>query len=263
MMRKKLVYIIKGLLLTVALAAIPVVCAISISKTSETVELNRQSTLVEMVPKVMPSVVHIRNNTQDWEGSGVAISEDIILTARHVVEGGDNFTITLPSGEVVDALIAISSHKYDIGFIKIVHTTWPCGTPILTPAILGGLDECKLGQPVFCIGGSLGEMNFPNLTLGVISSLKRDLEKYGCPEDYGWSITWQIDAATYGGNSGGPVFDMSGVVRGLVVGGYRDYESISYCVPVDLILKDLDEINLLFVFNKYYKEVAEDFQEYY
>ena len=43
-------------------------------------------TLQQTIQNTIDSVVHIMNETQGWQGSGVAISEDIIFTARHVNE---------------------------------------------------------------------------------------------------------------------------------------------------------------------------------
>ena len=37
------------------------------------------------VQEVLPSTVHVI--CDQWQGSGVAITEDIIVTARHVVDG--------------------------------------------------------------------------------------------------------------------------------------------------------------------------------
>ncbi|GAG37039.1 unnamed protein product, partial [marine sediment metagenome] len=36
------------------------------------------------VQEVLPSVVHIK--CDHWQGSGVALTEDIVVTARHVID---------------------------------------------------------------------------------------------------------------------------------------------------------------------------------
>ena len=195
------------------------------------------------IQEVLPSVVYIRCDR--WQGSGVAITEDIIVTARHVVDG-TNYTITLNDGTEVKGIQAISHKDYDVGFIKV-------DTPILKPAKFGNVKDCVLGQSVFIIG-SPGKRNFNNVTLGIISGLDKDWDSfdYQTGQSYGWKVVFTSDSGAHRGNSGGPVFSMDGIVRGLVVGGYSPVLNCS--VPCDLFLSDIEVIKLLFTFNKYEQE---------
>ena len=201
------------------------------------------------VQEVLPSVVHIMCDR--WQASGVAISDDIIVTARHVVDG-INYTITLSNGDKVKGIQAISHKDYDVGFIKIDR-------PILKPAKFGSIKDCVLGQSIFIIGSPYGKINFNNVTLGIISGLDRDwdeLSQSGIP--YGWKVAFTSDSAAHPGNSGGPVFSMDGVVRGLLVGGFSPVLNCS--MPCDLFLGDVEVIKLMFAFDKY---KVEDKQENY
>lgn len=193
------------------------------------------------IQETLPSVVHIMCDR--WQASGVAIAEDIVVTARHVVDGLD-YTITLNDGNDVRGIQAISHKDYDLGFIRV-------NKPILKPARLGSIKECRLGQQVFIIGSPYGKIFFNNVTTGIISNLCLKVEEYDAPEQMGWKILWQTDTATYSGNSGSPVFTMDGIVRGILVGGYLDFECLSFCVPVDLVMNDIENIKLMFAFNKY------------
>ncbi len=197
------------------------------------------------IQEVLPSVVHIRCDR--WQGSGVAITEDIVVTARHVIDGLD-YTITLNDGTVIKGIQAISHKDYDIGFIKV-------DLAILSPAKFGSVKNCVLGQSVFIIGSPFGFENFNSVTLGIISGLSRDWDNdgnYGRGEPYGWKVAFTSDAAAHPGNSGGPVFTMDGIVRGLLVGGYSPVLNCS--VPCDLFLSDIEIIRLMFTFNKYRQE---------
>jgi len=209
----------------------------------------QQISLPDRVEQVSDSVVHIVNETQGWQGSGVAISPNIIMTARHVVEGGDDFIITLPDANEYKAIRAISSKKYDLGFIKLDE-------PVLKPARLGSIKNCRLGEQVFIIGSPFGKVNFNAITLGIISGLNRnyDFYDYATEKSIGWQIAFHSDAATYAGNSGSPVFNMSGRIIGILVGGRSDFESLSYCVPVDLVVRDLPLISAMFAMDNYYLE---------
>lgn len=223
----------------------------------------QQISLPDRIEQVSNSVVHIVNETQGWQGSGVAISPNMIMTARHIVEGCGSFTITLSNGDEVKATRAISSKKYDLGFIRIDNSKWPCGKPVLKPARLGSIKDCRLGQQVFVIGSPFGKLNFNSVTLGIISGLNRNFDEWvmkrGYP-GYGWPITFATDAVAHPGNSGGPVFTMDGKVRGIMVGGF--IPTLMYCVPVDLVARDLILIEALFVMDNYYLEEVQEWNGY-
>ena len=203
------------------------------------------------VQEVLPSVVHIMCDR--WQASGVAISDDIVVTARHVIDGL-NYTITLSDGNDVKGIQAISHKDYDVGFIRV-------DKPVLKPAKFGSIKDCVLGQAVFIIGSPYGKINFNNVTLGIISGLDRDwdaLSRWG--EPYGWKIAFTSDSGAHPGNSGGPVFSMDGKVRGLLVGGFSPVLNCS--MPSDLFMDDVEIIKLMFAFNKYKQEEMQEWDGY-
>ena len=203
----------------------------------------------DTVQNTIGSVVHIFNNTGGWQGSGVAIRPDLIVTARHVVEGGEDFTITDNKGKQYQASRAISSKEYDVGFIKLAD-------PNLVPAEFGSIKDCKLGQQIYAVGSPYGKMNFNSVTLGIISGLGRNwdmIDPY-TGERYGWEVAFTASSPGHPGNSGCPVFTMDGKVRGILVGGFSP---VLICVmPCDLFLSDIDQIDLMFTLDEYYKEEA-------
>lgn len=200
--------------------------------------------LEDVVENVIGSVVHIVNEDGSWRGSGVLIKPDLILTARHVVENSDSFTITFNCGNYTIATKAISSKEHDLGFIKL-----NCQGP--PSAKLGSIKDCRLGQTVFAIGSPYGKKNFNSVTLGIISGLNRNwgsIDPY-TGDSYGWEVSFTTDAAGHPGNSGCPVFTLDGKVRGILVGGYSPV--LVNCMPVDLVLGDIKEIERMFVQEEY------------
>jgi S1-C subfamily serine protease len=120
----------------------------------------------------------------------------------------------------------------------------------MVPAKFGSIEDCVLGQSVFIIGSPYGKINFNNVTLGIISGLNKNwegLSRYG--EPYGWEVVFTSDSGAHPGNSGGPIYSMDGVVRGLLVGGFSPVLNCS--MPSDLFIDDIDEIKLMFAMNKY------------
>lgn len=212
------------------------------------------------IQEVLPSAVHIMCNR--WQGSGVAITKDIIVTARHVVDGVD-YVITLNDGTEVKGIQAISHKDYDIGFIKIEPSVNEDGKSIvLLPAKFGSIKDCVLGQPIFIIGSPFGKINFNNVTLGIISGLDKDwdgLSRRG--EPYGWKVAFTSDSGAHPGNSGGPVFSLDGIVRGLLVGGFSPVLNCS--MPSDLFMGDIKNIEAMFVFDKYKVETKDSHYDAY
>ena len=208
------------------------------------------------IQRTIGSVVHVFNNTGGWQGSGVAITPDLIVTARHVVEGGVDFTITDNNGVSCQATRAVSSKEYDVGFIKL-------DKPVLIPAEFGSIERCRLGQQVYAIGSPYGQINFNAVSLGIISGMDRDwnmTDPY-TGENYGWEIAFTTDSAGHPGNSGCPVFTMDGKVRGILVGGFSP---VLICVmPCDLFLSDIDEIDLMFTLDEWQKEVVKSGADQY
>jgi len=233
-MVKKILIALMLICLMVGIFLAPIKCTITTEKPAITTQFPNR------IQEVLPNTVHIM--CDKWQGSGVALTEDIVVTARHVVDGR-NYTITLNDGTEVKGIQAISHKDYDVGFIKVDR-------PVLKPAKFGSIKDCVLGQSIFIIGSPFGKINFNNVTLGIISGLDRDwdgLSQNG--EPYGWKVTFTSDSGAHPGNSGGPVFSMDGVVRGLLVGGFSPVLNCS--MPCDLFLGDIENIKMMFAFDKY------------
>jgi S1-C subfamily serine protease len=193
------------------------------------VGLNKQSVtlpgIANQVERTLPTVVHI-SKVGEWQGSGCIVSADgVIFTAKHVVEGGGTFEVTLNDGRKFKTTKALADKKHDIGFLKIdVNTPLPCAT-------LATMDAVRVGDPVFVAGSPLGIENFNSVTLGTLSCKQRPLSGPES-EHYGWGVTFQSDASAYPGNSGGPVFNIKGEVIGVLVAGVGP--GLNYSVPIEV-----------------------------
>jgi len=221
-----------------------------------------EPTVMSEAPKVIDGVVHVM--CPGWQGSGFAVGEHLIVTARHVVEGVEDFVITTNDGHQLHATRAMSMKKYDVGFIYVDDLTCikeKCekdGFVLgkhevhLKALELGSIKDCKLGQEVFAIGSPYGKVNFNNLTSGIISALQKDWNNIDPGHDYGWTITWVTTAVGHPGNSGCPIFTLDGKVRGILVGGFSPV--LICAMPMDLFSEDLPEIERMFLSGKYQVE---------
>ena len=229
---------------------------------------SKQPSLVDVIPNIKAGVVHLQ--CPQWQGSAFVIGPRTLVTARHCVENVTDFRVTTDDGHVLRATRAISSERHDLAFIYIDDLTCLAderGTlahdVILKPTKLGSIAECQLGQRIITIGSAYGKVNINSVTLGIISGLGRDYDEFNYDpygeQDYGWSVAFQTDSPGHPGNSGCPVFTPDGVVRGILVGGFSP--SLIICMPVDLFVDDMEEINRMFVQGKYYREEAYDIAE--
>jgi len=200
--------------------------------------------VANQVRQTAPATVHIGNVEQGCQGSGVVIAADgIVLTAKHVVEGGKNFVATLNDGTELRSSNVCISNDYDVAFIKV-----DCNEPLVAASV-GSLQDVRLGEAVYAIGSPFGSENFNSITMGILSARQRDLME----DHYGWRVTFQTDAPGLNpGNSGGPIFNMAGEVVGIVVAGpARSNVGVTYCVPVDVFAGDLDMVRMMLAMNAY------------
>jgi len=237
---------------------------------NRTVDISNESPLfTDLVQESIKGVVHLQ--APDWQGSGFVVGPRLIATARHCVEGVEDFVITTHDGHKLIATRAISDKEHDVAFIWVDALTcarqmFGKGTcedashqVILNPLPLGSIADCVLGQSVYVIGSPYGKVNFNSVSLGIISGV--DVDWSPLRESYGWEIAFTIDSAGHPGNSGGPVFTVDGVVRGILVGGFSPV--LISVMPCDLFLQDLPSIRLMFTTDRYRREEAMGYGEYY
>lgn len=198
--------------------------------------------IANQVASVRNTVVHIEKDGE-CQGSGCIITSDgIIFTAKHVTDGGGKFTITLDNGDKYHTQRCIESTEFDVAFLKI-EPNEPLEYASLSP-----LTNMRVGDPVFIMGSPFGKDNFNSVSLGILSYMQRDLDGEK-PYGYGWKVTFQTDATAEPGNSGGPVFDISGRVIGVLVAGMD--ATVNYSVPVGVFTEDTDMVKLWFELAKF------------
>ena len=209
----------------------------------QSISVPRQVNLVRVVQRVEPSVVYVEAQSYEgytmWSGSGVIVSEDgLVLTAAHVVDGADRFKVTLPDGrEFYSEDSWHRSEISDVGFIQLdIITTLPADVSQKLPvSYLGNVSSLRKGQDVFIMGCPFGHILRFTVTKGIVSGFERDFDGF-----FGEKLLLQVDAQSWPGNSGGPVYNMNGQIIGILVGGYYGADGIGLCIPVDIISGILD-----------------------
>ena len=159
-------------------------------------------------------------------GSGFVISKDgFILTNEHVVEGADEITVKLTDKREFKAKVIGTDKRTDIALIKIE----PTGA---LPAVkFGDPSKLKVGEWVIAIGSPFGFEN--TVTAGIVSGKGRIMQ------DANLVPFIQTDVAINVGNSGGPLFNMSGEVVGInsrLFSPTGTYLGIAFAIPIDVAL---------------------------
>ena len=135
-------------------------------------------------------------------GSGFIIDrEGYIATNNHVVQDASALTVTLASGEELEARVVGTDPRTDLALIKVESDG---DLPVVR---FGDSDRMRVGEWVLAIGNPFGLGG--TATAGIVSALGRDIGA-AAYDDF-----LQIDAAINSGNSGGPVFNAAGEVIGI------------------------------------------------
>jgi len=176
----------------------------------------------ELIQRLLPTVVNITvrkdvapppgaqaasassssDNTKSYVGSGFVIDPSgTIATNYHVVENAFEIEVTFSDGTTLPATLLHASRLADIAVVQ-VKPDHP-----LTPIQWGDSTRLNVGDQVFAIGNPLGIGL--SVSAGIVSGLNRDVQ------DSPYNHYIQTDAAINHGNSGGPLFDMTGHVVGV------------------------------------------------
>jgi serine protease Do len=157
------------------------------------------------------------------EGSGFIVSNDgYILTNAHVVRGASVVVVKMTDRREYPAKVIGLDDRTDVAVIKIDAKDLPT-------VRIGDPDKLKPGQWVVAIGSPFGMEN--SVTAGIVSATSRRLPS----EQYVPFI--QTDVAVNPGNSGGPLFNLSGEVVGINSQIYSQsggYMGLSFAIPIDM-----------------------------
>ena len=156
-------------------------------------------------------------------GSGFIVSPDgYILTNTHVVANAAEVTVRLTDRREFPAKVIGADERTDVAVIKINAANLPI-------VKLGDPARLKPGQWVLAIGSPFGFEN--SATAGIISATARSVPG----ENYVPFI--QTDVAVNPGNSGGPLFNMSGEVIGInsqIFSRTGGFMGVSFAIPIDV-----------------------------
>ena len=164
-------------------------------------------------------------------GSGFVVSPDgYIMTNAHVVDGATDVLVKLTDRREFKAKVIGSDKKSDIAVIKIDARNLPVVS-------VGSADKLNVGEWVVAIGSPFGFDN--TVTAGIVSAKARSL-----PSD-NFTPFIQTDVPVNPGNSGGPLFNLSGEVVGInsqIFSESGGFQGISFAIPIDIAINVKDQL---------------------
>ncbi|CAN5885340.1 hypothetical protein BH23ACT12_BH23ACT12_01790 [soil metagenome] len=194
------------------------------------------SGVAEVAAKVIPSVVQVdiaqrsRLGTRRGTGSGVIYSADgLIITNKHVVEGGSGFQVTMSNGDRLPATL-VGTGEEDIAVLKVDKSG-------LAAASFGTNASIRVGDVAVAVGSPYGLDG--TVTAGVISALDRDIDV--SPNET-LNDLLQTDAPINPGNSGGALVNAAGEVIGINTATVDGAGSLGFAISVDAALREVRRI---------------------
>ena len=191
-----------------------------------------------IVARALPAVVSITTRRIERDqfnklvpkaglGSGVIVDQrGHILTNNHVVEGFEEFKVTLPDGRTFQATLAGGDYFTDLAVLKIDGKN-------LRALPLGDSATLAIGETVIAVGYPLWIEGGPTVTVGVLSGTGRSMEEPDDPHQAALHDLLQTDAAINPGNSGGPLLNLRGEVVGINTAYMDSAHGIGFVIPIN------------------------------
>ncbi|MDE2857552.1 MAG: trypsin-like peptidase domain-containing protein [Chloroflexota bacterium] len=215
--------------------------------------------MANMIERAAPSVLRV-DARRRLPATGIAWSEELIVTAHHVVESEDHISIGLPDGSRIDASLLGRDPHNDLALLRaeggLIPADWAADDALRVGNLVLALG--RPGQKVKATGG---------IASGLVSpvDIKRRREKFRTMkmehsrgrkrrrrmrmeglgdffERGGWLRGLadgfiQTDVTMYPGFSGGPLLGADGAVHGLNTSGFS--LGVSVAIPVATIRRSV------------------------
>jgi serine protease Do len=207
---------------------------------------------IEVVDAVLPSVLSINvkaNSTNTLladavSGTGYIVSKKgLVVTNKHVISPlcNTNGTYTVTGVDSTQKPYILQLLSVDpVEDLAILTITNP--DKEFNPVQFNNSSTLKLGTEVLAIGNALGQLQ-NTVTRGIVSGLDRDLlepiQDACTGRDVLPDSLIQTDAAINKGNSGGPLFDSTGLLIGMNTYGTGG-ENIGLAIPSARIVAALN-----------------------
>lgn len=175
------------------------------------------------------------NNELLATGSGILISDNIIITNNHVIDGANKIEVVINANgipETYSAKVLCTDKTNDLAIVCVKDEKF---SNVGDAPFSIKSNVADVGTSVFAMGFPMSQYlgDEVKVTDGIISS------KSGFDGDL---ATYQISAAIQPGNSGGPLFDNTGNLIGITSAGLdkRIADNVGYAIKSSYVLNLID-----------------------
>ena len=214
--------------------------------------------IAELVSAAAPAVLQV-DARRRLPATGIAWSQDLIVTAHHVVESEDDIRIGAADGSQIGATLLGRDPHNDLALLRVDGA--------LTPANWAANDGLRVGNLALALGRPGQNIK---ATSGIVSGLvgsadiqrgrdklRARMQKGGPGKGRGRRRRWQraiarewggalaggfiqTDVTMYPGFSGGPLLGADGAVHGMNTSGFM--RGISAAIPVSSIRQSVSAL---------------------
>ena len=196
----------------------------SLEITEATINVTKPKSIV--AEKTDAATASVIVKTKDGHGSGFAISNDgYVITNYHVVAGKfagklNTVKIITSEGEELEGTVVRTNKFRDLALIKVNKN-------FEKAFLVSNVKAFKNLQDVLTIGAPKSIELGQSVSSGVISNERKVNNNY----------LLQLGMSVNGGNSGGPLYDATGKLHGVIVSKLvgQNTEGVSFAIPSHMI----------------------------
>ena len=187
--------------------------------------------LTDLIQRLKQSVVRIE--TESGSGSGVIFDTSrtvgYVITNYHVLEGADRIRVTVRDLPRFTPTVLGLDPVHDLAVLTMSGSKFK-SVPF------GDTTKMRSGTEVLNIGYALRFEGEASVTRGIISAVRQDSRLGG--------KVFQTDAAVNPGNSGGPMFSMTGEIVGINTFKMvaEQIDAVGFAISAELVQQYLPDL---------------------
>jgi tetratricopeptide (TPR) repeat protein len=199
------------------------ICSLLFASTTKGQEHSLPELLKIMRPAVVLITAYDSNSKPAWTGTGFFISDQVLVTNYHMINGAASEDVKLESGKILP-VAGVIAEDADADVAELSLNTSANDHGILSIAS----ERAPEGSKIVVLGNPRGFEK--TLSDGIVSAYR----DYSNTENHPGK--WmQITAPTSHGSSGSPIVNMQGSVVGVLSWGLSSGENLNFAVPVEKI----------------------------